>query len=223
MSFSFQNNDNFIRNQVTIRGHFGSERVEVRRLDQSENLPVDVEAIMLDLRVDDPDEERETVLRYTRLACAFIERRTACVCLAGEFEVMLPGWWDGAIELRRFPLREITGFAYLSGKNTWTDLDEGNLHVDERIASFEVEAYPSFSRPQLWSEMNRVRLRFRAGWDDHGDSGSGALLPILEPWPGVITGIVGHYFQNRELMQADRVAEVEQGLGSLLASVRTWW
>lgn len=223
MSVSYQNSDNFIRNLVTIKGCWGTQRLELRRLNESENLPIDIEDVMTDLRVDSPDDERETVLRYARLACGFIERRTACVCLQGEFEVLLPSFWDGAIELRRFPFRQLTGFAYLAAANTWTEVDLANLHVDEGATSFFLEAYPSFDRPDLWSEMARVRLRFSAGWDDHGVSGSEALKPIMSPWPGVLTAVIGHYFQNRELMQADRVAEVEQGLGSLLASVRTIW
>lgn len=225
MSLSFQNNDNFIRNLVTIRGGgYGSWRAEIRRLTESADLPVDVEEIMLDLRIDAPDDERATITRYARTACAFLERRTACVLLGGTFEVMLPGWWDGPLEIRRFPVRSIDGIAYLAGKNDWHELEPDDVAaMEEGPSFFMLEAYPTFDRPTLWSDMNRVRLRFTAGFDDAGDSGVSDARPILEPWRGLITACVGHYLENRELMQADRIGAVEHTMGSLLGSVRQFW
>ena len=226
MELSFQNTDNFIRNAVTIKCGGQSFKADIRRLTESSELCVSSDDVMLDLRVDDPDAERATVERYIRTACGFLERRTCAVCLRGEFEVPLAGWWQGPLELRRFPFRELVGIDYLSGPNTWTAADVSQFWVDELSSSFVIQPLRTFTSPALWSELNRVRLRFAAGFDDVNASGSGVSgddKPCLEPWRGLITALVGHYMENRELMQADKIADVEMSAGSLLASVRQFW
>lgn len=224
MEVSFQNNDNFIRNQVTVKCGGFTFRADIRRLNESPELCVDPDAVMADLRVDDPDAERATIERYIRTACGFLERRTAAVCLRGEFEVLLPSWWTGPLELRRFPARELIAVEYLSAANTWTAVDLASFYLENYSSSFSIQPLQGFTAPQLWASLNRVRVRFGAGFDDYQGSGSAdPLFPIQEPFRGVITALVGHFIENRELMQADKLAEVEMSAGSLLASTRQFW
>ena len=225
--FGFYDSDNFVRNMVTIRGTgpgWWSWPMEIRRTATSEELCVDPDDVMLDLRVDDPESERATIERYIRTACAFLEKRAACVCLRGEFEIVFPGWWYGPLEVRRFPVREIIAIEYLAGAGDWQAVPGAEIYLEPRTASFNVELLPGYTRPDLWSQMSRTRLRFAAGWDDFQGTGSGETEhPIQEPFRGLITGLVGHFIENRELFQADKIADVEMSAGSLLSSVRQFW
>lgn len=227
--FSLYNNDNFIRNLVTFCWGGQQVPVEVRRLTSSPDLPVDLDEVMHDLRVDDMDdpEERASVERMFRTAGAYIERASACVVLRGEFEAILPGWWDGDLEVRRYPVREVTAIEGLTALNTWTAVPDAEIYVEPRADAFTVRILDSYTRPTLWSQVNRTRLRFEAGFDDALGSGVSTSdpgsLPILDPFKGIAIAMTAHLYKNRELLEADRMSEVERGLGSLLGSIRTLW
>lgn len=227
--FSLYNNDNFIRNLVTFSCGGVDVPVEVRRIASSPVLPVDLDEVLYDLRVDDADEpaERDSVERMFRTAAGYIEKASACVVCRGTFEALLPGWWDGDLEVRRYPLREVVSIEGLTAANTWAVVPDADLYAEPGADAFRVRILNSYTRPTLWSEVNRTRLRFEAGFDDAAGSGvsSGADtgLPILDPFKGIAIAMTAHLYKNRELLEADRMSEVERGLGSLLGSIRTLW
>lgn len=225
---SFFNNDNFIRNLVTVTCEgWGRVPIEVRRVASSPDLPIDLDDVLYDLRVDDQDDpaERQSVERMFRTAAGYIERASACVVCRGTFEVMLPSFWGGELEVRRYPLREIVALEALTAANTWTEVPADKIYAESGADAFRLQTLPSYTTPTLWSEVGRVRLRFDAGFDDaaaSGVSGDGSL-PIQEPFRGIVTAMTAHLYRNRELLDADKQSEVERGLGSLLGSIRTLW
>ena len=162
---SFFNNDNFVRNLVTFRcDGWGRVPIEVRRIASSPDLPVDLDHVLWDLRVDDPDDpaERDSVERLFRTAAGFIEKASACVVCRGTFEVLLPSFWGGELEVRRYPLREIVSLEALTAANTWTAVPADKIYAEPGIDAFRIQTLPSYTTPTLWSEVGRVRRALAA-------------------------------------------------------------
>lgn len=227
MAWSYFNDDNFIRNLVTITCDGASQSLEVRRIATSPALPVDLDEVLHDLRVDDPEDaaERASVERMYRTACIMVEKASGCVCLRGTFEILMGGW-PSQLEVRRFPVREVLGLAGMTGPGTWSVSDPAQLYVEPTPDSFRVMTLSTFAKPDLWTEVSRTRLQFDAGWDDAAGTGvdsADPLFPIQEPYRGILTAMTAHLYKNRELLEADKMGLLEQGLGSLLGAVRTFW
>lgn len=222
MAYSFHDGDNFIRNMVTVScGGWGEFTPPARKMSRLDILPIDMDAVMLDLRIDSDDEE-DTVRRMAFGAADFLERRTGFVLVPGAYQVDLPGWWSGPLEIRRGPLRELTSVKYLVDASTEDTAAADGFYVEERDRDFTIRTLTTFTRPALWSEVHRVRLAFNAGFraDDESDAG------LQAPPDGLVTTwlmLTGHYYKNRELFMAGKLEEIELGAGSLLGAYRTFW
>lgn len=223
MEVSFEDGDNFIRNMVTVRmPHGPTQSPPARKLERAEELPVSIEDLALDLRVDDEEADEATLTRILRGAAGFLERRTGYVIIPGTYQVDMPGWWFGGLEIMRGPLRSLTSIAYLADATTWTAADLAGFYVDEGDKSFTVNPLRSFVRPTLWSELMRVRLTFEAGFAADDESGAG-LQHLDDGLRTCLIALCAHYYQNRELFAAGKIAEVEMGAGNLLAAFRQFW
>lgn len=222
MEISFHDGDNFIRNTVTVRcGGVAFRNILARKVTVSDEDPVPIDDLMLDLRVDSDDEE-ETVRRMARGAAAFMERRTAYVLLPGTYEVTLPGWWVGDLELNRGPLRSVDSVRYLAGRDDWQDTDLDGFYVDAKERSFNVRALTSFNRPTLWSEVGQVRLTFQAGFRVESES-EGEAPELEDGLRTTLTMLVAHYYKNRELFAAGALEAVEKGAEGILGAYRQYW
>lgn len=228
MEYSFSDADNFIRNLVTIRhgpGHGRNDSPPARKMSRDMGLPIPTDEIIADLRLDSDDEEA-TLERLERGAADFLERRTGLVVIPGVYQIMLEHWWLGTMDVIRAPLRQLEAVEYLAEDHTWTEVDTDNFHVDDGERSFSILALSSFVRPQLWSEARlarRIRLTFSAGYELPSESGSGDGPQMPDSLRTTLLMLIGHYYENRELFMADKIADVELSAGGLLGLHRQFW
>lgn len=226
MSLAFHDGDNFIRNAVTVLGpRTIGAGPRIRKISTGA-LPVDVEEIMEDLRVDDPDDDRATVERMARAACAFIETRTGYSMLPTVFELTGSQWWSGCpLEILMGPLREIEAVSYLEARDTWVDVDQVDYWTAVGPRDFFLRFLDTFARPTLWQREDCIRIRFQTGFDAFDESGGD--LPIEDGLRTVLLMVTGHYYQNREMLGlADAkygLQAVELGATSLLGAYRQFW
>lgn len=209
----------------------------MRKIKTSNGFPIPVEELLADLRIDS-DDEAKTVMRLARAAAAFIEKRTGMVVLQGTYEAKFSQWnilapW----EFMRTPLREISEISWLDGTQsppTWEDVAISKFFSTELDKSFIIMPLSSADSsflPTIWAPFHGIRVRFNAGYDielESGDaqesgSGDGAELTLPDDLRTTLTMLVGHFYENRELFAADKIAEVEMSAGSLLASNRQFW
>lgn len=222
MEVSWQDGDNFIRNAVTVRCGDAWSWPRARKLTRDLGLPIPLDELMLDLRVDSED-EADTLERIERGCCDFLERRTGQVVMPGTYQVDLGGWWGGPLEIMRAPLRELTGITYLAAANDSQSADLAQFYVEEGDRSFTVQPLSTFSRPQLWSEVGRVRLAFDAGFAMSDESGSDAGEPMDDGLRTILTMLCGHYYKNRELFEAGKLEQIELGAMAFLGTYRQFW
>lgn len=194
--------------------------MEIRRISTSDSLPVDVEDVKLDLRIDGDDGDA-TIERMIQAAASLLEIRTGFVLLAGRFEVLLDCF--APVEIMRGPFRELVAVDAMTGKNEWTELDVGDFRVIEKTRSFELSPYPEWTWSTLYTGRAGVRVRFEAGFDNGETGQSGDEHPLDANLRGVLIALVGHYYENRELFAADKLTEIESTAGGLLNSVRQFW
>lgn len=222
MEISFEDGDNFIRNQVTVKCAGGPmTSPPARKLTREEGLPVSVEDLAEDLRLD-TDEFDATLERMERGAAAFLEKRTGFVLIPGLYQVDLDCWWTGPIQIMRGPLRDLQSITYLDSAGDSVTADLAHFYVDEPDArSFTVRSLSTFDRPQLWAEVKRIRLTFTAGFRLPDESEG---PPEMED--GLRTCLimlVGHYYQNRELFAAGKLESIETSGRDLLGAYRQFW
>lgn len=224
-SISFEDGDNFIRNAVTVLGpRLPGRGAQLRKISTGD-LPVTVDEICEDLRVDDPDDEAATVERLCRGACAFIERRTGFVMLPTVYELSASQWWTGAVDVLRGPLREVSEVEYQSDRDVWDPVDPLQFWTSREARSFKLRFLSDFERPALWQPEDCVRVRFSAGFDAADETGGD--LPIEDGLRSVLLMVTGHYYRNREMLGAADpkygLAAVELGATSLLGQYRQFW
>lgn len=225
MDVSFQDRDNFIRNMVTIAGcGRGAGGPPMRKISTG-GLPVPVDEILLDLRVDDPDDEAETVERLARGACAFIERRTGFVLLPTVYEVQLSAWPTSSMQVLRGPFRQVDGVTYQAARDDWQEVDADDYWVSSGDRDFTLRFLSDFASPSLWQNEDCIRVRFQAGFDAAGESGGDQ--PIEDGLRTILLMVTGHYYKNREILGAadptSGAEAVELGATSLLGQYRQFW
>lgn len=229
-AFGFHDGDNFIRNRVTISdgGGFGSRRPTLL-LQRGEvgGLPVSLDALMDHLKVDDPDEEEQTVVGMALAACAFIEKRTGWVLLPTAYQVLLPAVWSGGLLVYRGPLIGEPILSVQTARDVWTDVAASDLWASRQGRQFTVRQVSGAAPlPTPWQDEDCVRLSFQCGFDAHDESTS-ENLPIDDGLRMVLMMVTGHYYQNREMLGAasakNGVQAVELGADSLLGAYRQFW
>lgn len=224
-AISFQDGDNFIRNAVTIAGCSRAWRGARLRKVSTGALPVPVEEIAWDLRVDDPEEEEETIERLARAACAFIERRTGYTLLPTVYELQASQWWTGGLEVLRGPFRALDAIEWQSDRDVWDQVDPLAYWTSSSARSFVLRTLSTFDRPNLWQPEDCIRIGFQTGFDSHDETGG--ELPIEDGLRTILLMVTGHYYRNREMLgaadQKTGVEAVELGATSLLGQYRQFW
>lgn len=210
---------------------------DIRKIAPATGFPISLADVKEDLRVDSADEDA-TIRRMMRAAAEFMEIRTGCSVLAGRYEAHFNEWCLWAPwEFHRWPLREVLEIAWLdtsASPPTWTPVDLGQFMVRAQSKSFLVQPLHTFIAPTLCAPFSGIRVRFVSGFDvivesgqdqvsEGGDGDDGETKAITDVMRTLLTMLVGHYYQNRELFAADKLAEVEAGAGSLLAAERKFW
>jgi uncharacterized phiE125 gp8 family phage protein len=202
-----------------------SSDMEIRRLQSDNGLPISLDALKLDLRVDDGDEDN-TLERMAQAAAMMIEGRSGYVLVPGLFEAEFD--FIGTQTFMREPLRELVKLEAMTAKNTWTELDLGDFQLRRLARGFQLSPFHCFQHPCLYPVTGGVRLQFTAGFDTEGESegtfaSSGEDRPIDPLVRGVYIALVAHFYENRELFEADKLSEIESKAGGLLNSIRTFW
>ncbi len=225
-AISFEDGDNFIRNAVTVLGdpRWCGRKASLRRISAGA-LPVTVDEICEDLRVDDPDDEADTVERLAKGAADFIERRTGYAMRPGVYELSAGQWWSGAVDVLRGPLRDVEAVEYQGERDVWTPVPALDYWAAREARSFRLRFLDTFTRPSLWQPEDCVRVRFSAGFDSADETGGD--LPIEDGLRTVLLMVTGHYYRNREMLGAADpkygLAAVELGATSLLGQYRQFW
>lgn len=224
MEISYYDGDNFVRNAITVKCDGRAPQVLASKVTTSDALPVSTEDVMLDLRVDSDDEE-DTIRRMIRGAADFMERRTAYAILPGSYQVLLPGWWYGELEVHRGPVREVSAIEYLRGPNDWVAVDLANFYVEFGALgrSFTMRTLSTFDRPDLWSEVKRVRVSFTAGFATAAEEEADANAQMPDGLRTALIMLVGHYYKNRELFAAGAMEAVEKDAMGILGAYRQYW
>lgn len=226
MSLAFHDGDNFIRNAVTVLGPRTMGKGPRIRKISTGGLPVPIDEILEDLRVDDPDDDEATVERMARAACAFIEKRTGYSMLPTVFELTGSQWWSGCpLEILMGPLRSIDAVEYLRDRDDWVEVAAADYWTSQGDRDFFLRFLDSFDRPTLWQREDCVRIRFQTGFDAADESGGDH--PIEDGLRTVLLMVTGHYYQNREMLGAADakygLQAVELGATSLLGAYRQFW
>jgi len=209
---------------------------EIRKIAPAAGFPISLGDIKDDLRVDSSDDDG-TIMRMARAAAAFLEIRTACSVLAGRYEAHFSDWcYHAPWELNRWPLREVLEIAWLDCVSTspsWTPVDLDQFFIETRSRNFLIIPHRSFNAPALNAPFSGIRVRFIAGFDVElttGESGGEQVSesdaepkPIEDGMRMLLQMLIAHYYENRELFLADKLAQVEAGAGSLLAGYRQFW
>ena len=206
------------------------QSTELLKTSTSDAVPIDVEEVKLDLRIDTNDADA-TIDRMIRAAGDFIEIRTGYVVNPGQYEALFGSWGDCFChpnmtrEFRRFPLRALESIHYLTAADDWAEADVSDFQVSKRPRSFILRPWPTFSPPNVFGCFDSIRVRFEAGFDtgDADTSVVGDPGPIPAIVKNVMIMLVGHYWKNRELFEADKLAQIEVGAGSMLGAIRTFW
>lgn len=203
-------------------------RTELRKVQSSNALPIPLEDVKLDLRVDSDDEDA-TIERMIRAAASFLERRTGWTVLPARYHAVYSQWPCEPQEIYRAPLRELVAVEYLSATNTWTEVDVDNFQVSKRQKSFVIAPLSTFEAPDLFTDMDSVRFIFEAGFDIDGDAESefsdneADELPMDPDVKVLLIMLVGELYKTRELSAQDQEAAMAKAAGSMLGAHRTFW
>lgn len=209
---------------------------DIRKVAPTTGFPVNLDDIKEDLRVDSSDDDA-SIMRMARAAATFLEGRTACSVLAGRYEAHFNEWcFHGPWEFNRWPLREVTEIAWLdrvATTPTWTPVDLEQFFIDVRSRSFLILPDRSFKAPPLTVPYSGIRVRFIAGFDvelltgesegEQVSESDAEPKPIEDGMRMLLHMLIAHYYENRELFLADKIAQVEASAGSLLAGYRNFW
>ena len=192
--------------------------MQIVKILTSEALPVPLEDVQLDLRVDSED-DADTVERLIRAAGSFLEIRTGWSVIPGNYTALLSEWPCGPLEIYRAPLRELESIEYLSDVDTWTEVDVAEFQLSRRKKSFVISPLSTFIAPTLFTCLDSVRINFAAGFDA-GDSAFGdGSYPIEDGMRTLLTMFVAEGYKNRELGSA----MLENRWSAMLAAYRTFW
>lgn len=201
--------------------------MNIRRTWQSDTLPVDLEDLKLDLRVDSDDED-DTIVRLAQGAADLIEKRTSLVIVPGEYVAAMDCWptRSGQYKINRGPLRELRAFQWIDSDKVWQDSDLATLYTETFERAFTVQPLKTFDFPAADSMLevaNPIRIRFLAGYDVEDSNVSGESFPLQGGLRSLFIALVGHYYANRELFAADKLTEIESTAGGLLNAYRNYF
>lgn len=212
----------------------GREQIAMRKLTTSRGFPLPIEDLLLDLRVDSDDEAR-SIERMARAAAALLEKRSGISVLQGTYEAKFSGWdFYRPWEFMRSPLRVVKEISYLDmmeSPPTWVPVDLDRFFVTQLAKSFLVMPINGATLPTISAPMHGVKVLFNAGYDveltsgvdQESGEGDEEELPIEDSMRTALTMLTAHFYENREIFAADKLAQVEASAGSLFAANRMFW
>lgn len=230
MTLAFQDADNFRRNLVTVScGAWPSAKETLlRRVSQSDVLPIEYADLAAHLSIDDLSEQESTVRLYAGLASDFMLSRCGLSPMQVRLRLTLNEWWYQPLFVFAAPLRTTPVVTYQPDNGggvppAWTTL-AGAFRFGDYADQWSADPLESADFPALYALSESIRVEFDIGYDtaetDEGDFGP-LLIPrnVLSAW----VMLTAHYYEHRELFAADKAAQVEMSAGSILQSLRRYW
>lgn len=187
------------------------------RLTQPDGLFVSVEDVKAHVIIDSDDDDA-LVEGYIRAATRLAENQTGRILLPTEFEYRLDRWCR-TLRIPAAPVRAINEVAYLDEANVEQALEPVAWYETTTAEGAEIRFSDAFSSPALSIRPQSVRVRFSAGFDDPGVTGSGDDPEFKQdPMDRLIVMIlVAHWYQTREPVSiGDTVAEIPFSAQSLI-------
>lgn len=195
--------------------------VHARRVTQEPELPLALEDIQEDIRVDS-DDDIATIERLADGVCNYLEERTAWAFKVGSYEARLSSWWKGeSVKIQKGPYRDGLVISYLSHANTWTDLTDSDFRIIEDGRTFSIRLDKNFTCPALYDDVGGIRIRFNAGFDGETVSGAGAH-PIDKGMSTLLMACVAHLYAKREAGR-DELRQPNLVLDPFLETYRWRW
>lgn len=196
--------------------------MQVLKISTNAGLPVQIADVLLDLRIDSTDQQ-PTIERLVKGACDFLEKKSGFAIRQGTYHAVLCSWWCGPLEILRAPLRELLAIQYLSANDTWTDVSLDDFQISRRKKSFVVAPLPAFDAPDLFSDLDSVRLVFTAGFDEADESETDDLsFPLEDDLSTTLIALVAEAYKNTEISELN-MGQVEDRWNALLKSNRQFW
>lgn len=142
------------------------------RLSQPAGLAVELDDLKNALGVDGNDRDA-TLEALIRSETQRYEDFTGRIMLPTDLEFR-QGGWQSPIVLPAFPIAEISAVAYLDASGVEQELPDTDWYEVARTDGVHVYLADGFARPSLDDRLiEPVRVRFTAGYDAPGASGSG--------------------------------------------------
>lgn len=194
------------------------------RLSQPSGLFVSIDDVKRQVVIDTDDDDA-LLEGYIRAATRFAEDRTGRILLPTELEWRAADWRE-PIQVPAFPIREIAEIAYLDEAYAEQSIEAGEWYKVDTPEGADIRFTDAFGSPSLSDRLNLpVRVRFVAGYDEPGVSGSGDD-PALAQDPTdrlIVMILVAHWYQNREAVRiGETIAEVPFSVDALIAMRRIY-
>lgn len=160
-------------------------------------VPLAMAKSALRVDTDDDDLRLESLIRAETTR---YENFTGRILVPVELEYRL-NEWRSPVHVPIAPLREVTGIAYLDEDDV-EQVIAGDWYEVRLDDGFEVWFPDGYSFPSLSRRPQPVRIRFEAGYDDPGASGSGddpELAPVELDQINIIR-MVQRIYDHDELM-----------------------
>jgi uncharacterized phiE125 gp8 family phage protein len=176
----------------------------------AEVLPVSLAEAKQHLRIDGSTED--TLLEtYIKAAANYMQERRHLALITSTWEYTLDGFTD-KIKLPLVPLIEVLSVEYLNEASEWVDVG-----IDCYVTGTGGGHYPAILTPGYglcWptpADMpGNVLITFRAGFGDDASAVPDDLRQAL-------LLLIGHFYEHREAVGDERLAEVPQAFESLIS------
>jgi uncharacterized phiE125 gp8 family phage protein len=173
------------------------------RLSTPGGLAAPLDDVKQALRVMTGDDD-QLLKRLIRQETTRYEDFTGRIMVPTELEWRAESWRE-PVCVPVAPIRTVTAIAYIDDAYAEQTLDLADWYQVETSSGIEVRFTDAFSSPSLSDRPYPVRVRFEAGYDEPGVSGSGddpELAPVQQD-QGVITAMVGWLYDRDEAMSDD--------------------
>lgn len=192
------------------------------RLSQPAEFFVSVDEVKAQAVIETSDDD--TLLEaYIRAATRLTEERTGRILQPAEFEWRADSWRE-PICVPASPLRSVSEVAYLDDDHVEQTLAPADWYQVETTEGVEIRFTDSFQSPTLSDRPNPVRVRFSAGFDQDGASGSGDDPALArDPLDSlIVTILVAHWYARREAASAEALHDVPFSAATLIAIRRIY-
>jgi uncharacterized phiE125 gp8 family phage protein len=159
------------------------------------------------LRIDGTAEQT-LVESFVAAATQHFERTLAGTVIGVQtWELYLDAFPCGPIKIPRSPFIDVASITYFDSEGLQQTLDPASYEIDNK--SYDGWVVPFGSWPATLASINVVTVRFRAGFGT-----------IPAPLKLAVLLLSGHFYEHREAVSANALAEIPIGIDSLAGPYR---